>query len=93
MGGFWGSGPLGEGDGGEVVGMVSSSSSLLRSLGKALLPQELWIQRGFGAGGGKGQETEGAECRCVLRTGGEQAKDQARWTCFSTGRKEGRASR
>ena len=82
---------LGEGDGGEVTGMVSSSSSLLRSLGKALLPWELWIQRGFGAGGGTGQGTEGAECGCALSTGGEQAKGQARWTCFSTGRREGRA--
>lgn len=52
-GGFWGSGPLGEGDGREVVGMVSSSSSLLTSLGKALLPRDparIWSRWGHGAG-------------------------------------------
>ena len=68
-----------------------SSSSLLRSLGKALLPWELWIQGGFGAGGGTGQGMEGAECGCALSTGREQTKGQARWTCFSMGRREGRA--
>ena len=52
-GGFLGECPLGEGDGGEVVGMVSSSSSLLRLLGKALLPRDqarIWSRWGHGAG-------------------------------------------
>lgn len=51
----WGFCPLGEGDGREVAGMVSSSSSLLRSLGKALLPWELWIQEDLEQVGAQGR--------------------------------------
>lgn len=35
--------------------MVSSSSSLLRSLGKALLPWELWIQEDLEQVGAQGR--------------------------------------
>ena len=53
--------------------MVSSSSSLLRSLGKALLPWELWIQEDLEQVGAQGRGWQDAPERAHLLPGEQEA--------------------